>query len=721
MPPPVRAPFPWDVVIGGQGFLTGSPTKGGPAPMTATKPPDLAQQSPNELGYDAQNPIISSTQSYDNLSGGFGQEIQIKSHDNRYHYALNVDWSGGTFGVLGPRLFEQTWPSQGETPTDVSDFFELDGILYALNGHWAQGRSDDTPTGWYGAIDFGAGVATHAKSFFASFAGGDNLAYIGMGDTDFMWKWDGLNATKHASLKAQDFALTSQEFWRAVLPNDMEKVAIDADPWDANNWTIDGTYLVGNKQYPIQRLATAISDTVLALKTDGIYTLNNDGDTVDLYPYLHFAPDDLNGAYGDWLNDIYLTYGSGAYQIKPTPVLGSTNLHLPINQIGPERVIDNTSEVKGRITAYAGHDSFCLYAGLYNTDTGDSYLLKFGQWIEGDGVPQRAEVWHGSITAAFKNKRITAMHVTTVGAIANHKRLYLGFSDSTVQWFTLPCTPNPCNCDAYLFSLAEGTLRLPWAHLMFRNDIKVLRDVTVAGMNLSDSDYCQVQVSSAPNVDFQFLVDLDTNPVNFDTTPLQTIPLGPGSINKQAGALDTLAAYTLDELSAFTLDEMSALVGAPGSYSGRYIGLDLMLRATSAGTSPRVIGVGFSYQARLPLNKVRGLDLLTDQYLTKRDGTPTRLTSADWLTRIEALATQTVPSPTTLPNQRVTNLSVVGYRETTLWSERFHNWFGGVHLDCVEQAPLVAPGLPAFGTLNRLAQYTLDELAAFSLNELETL
>ena len=51
--------------------------------------------------------------------------------------------------------------------------------------------------------------------------------------------------------------------------------------------------------------------------------------------------------------------------------------------------------------------------------------------------------WHGSITR-LRGERITDMLSPGRGP-RRPRRMYLGFSDGTIGWFTLPCVPDPAS------------------------------------------------------------------------------------------------------------------------------------------------------------------------------------------------------------------------------------------------------------------------------------
>jgi hypothetical protein len=140
-----------------------------------------------------------------------------------------------------------------------------------------------------------------------------------------------------------------------------------------------------------------------------------------LYSDLKFAPDANNGKWTfKYENDVITTYNGRCYAIGPD---------LSIRPIGPERFADNNTPVHGSITAGVG-TPYAAYAGLYNPDSGDSFLMKFGAYPQTqDGDPERIDAWHGSLSGvdvtgliggeaeSWANQRISAMYRTSVGVL----------------------------------------------------------------------------------------------------------------------------------------------------------------------------------------------------------------------------------------------------------------------------------------------------------------
>jgi hypothetical protein len=491
---PVADPFPYDAVISGTGYMLGAEDQDG-TELISHRPEDQSAVVPSAYGYDAQNPKLGKIQPYERFPRGYGLKTQIRFVDGQYYYAINADASVHP-AVKGPNVSTLT-PATTDATNGIVKFYELGGTLYALAGRYALYRSSDVS--WPVSKDFGSGKAGLDVEVFGSNAGSTVYAFVAMGDADNFWSHDGTTTTttwtQHASLTALAFVKAGREFYRASSVNTLAKVDSNTDPLTAANWTANEAFRVGDQQGTINRLALTARGELVVLKTDGVFILDGSGQDFQLYSQMGFAPASSNGkSYGLFLDDLYVTYTEGTYRILPD---------FRLDPIGPERLGANDSEVKGTITAFCAHANLHAYAGLYNPDTGHSYLMKFVHEDVGeDGKPEPVDAWHGSITSKFSSKKITALHKSTVGAASGHSRLYIGFSDGTLAWFTLPCTPNPAACSSYLFSTTDGQLFLPNAHFGFPANAKSLHTASVNLANGSSTNYAQYKYRTSPSGTF---------------------------------------------------------------------------------------------------------------------------------------------------------------------------------------------------------------------------
>ncbi len=771
--PPRRRPFPFDLVLAGTGLMLGRSKQH--APLILSKPDDMASTSPSDYSYTAQNPIFERVWACDDLSLGFGLAVQQAWQDKRTRYCLNADTSIAGLILKGPEITVVTPSPTVDGTNGISHFFEVGTTLYALNGRYALVRGGDLATDWTVSQDFGAGkCALDVASFYPNSLGGVASAFVALGDSDALWRlasgawsqrvevqtvaitdspsaghyhllYDGtataaLNydaaatavqaalrnieglegvtvtatgttpnfthtvtfngvpstayeltadvsaltggtvtiATTQEALTARALAVLGRDLYRAHDTNLISKVDVDSDPFlEANwgaNWGNVASHAAGDKSHPIVRLAPTSDGALLVLKRDGIHTLNAYGDDQVLYPQLRWGSSLDNGkGFGHFLGDLYVSYNQGFYRISPD---------YTIEEVGPERYLTTDLPVRGRVTAFAGHDSLHAYAGLYDDDTGDSYLLKLGSWRPNEqGELVRVDAWHGSLSEAFTDKQITALHKSTVGAPSGHSRLYLGFSDGSIGWFTLPCVPVPSACDSYTFNSADGHVYLPSLHFLFQADPKALRSVTVRGNNLSSQDYVQLRYRTDPAAGWSTLAN------DFDSQP-------------------------------------SEKADFPKGTAGVLCDLDVVLKSTVASSCPQVTGLGLHHVLRPALRLLCEFNVLAEDGLVRRDGTPLRL-GAD---RIRYLVRNAVDTPgsvaVVLPDETSQEWFLVSYSEGQAWDERLRQWRAALTVKATQvqstdaSGPTVVETHGMYGNLEALGSY--GALEAHTYGELET-
>jgi hypothetical protein len=483
-------------------------------------------------------------------------------------------------------------------------------------------------------------------------------------------------ATTQNVLKARAWCVTGRDFWRAHSTNLLAKVDVDADPFQEADWTAPNAYVVGDKQASITRLAVTVNGTLIVFKQDGPWTLDASGQDYELVPHLHSLADTAGGEpLGYFMNDIYVTYQNSCYRL---------GADLQLAEIGPERLTGNDSPVKGRMTAYAGHGSFCMYGGVYNQDTGDSYMVKFGAWTNRNtrygeygqrAVPEsaRMDVWHGSISQAFTGKQITLLVRSTIGAASAHQRLYVGFSDGSFAWFTLPCSPNPAACSAYRFTTVDADVYLPLWNAGYSADQKALRAVTVESLNLSSTNSVTVQYKADPS---------------------------------SSGTYTSLSAF-----SQYPRQRNEFATGAAATL----LDVHVVLTSSASTSCPQVTGVALHHQVRTPLFQIYTMLVLAEDGLLRRDGSPMRYGAYQVRSVLQAAAGAAGSQTVTLPDGTIKYLAVIGYEETMAWDHRTQRWRAAIKIDASE----VTTG-NIYGTYSRLEVATyagLEALGAYSALE----
>ena len=618
------------------------------AKIAAEHPDPIAAAQATEFSYSAQNPMIEATKPYDSLHLGFGQQVQQGLRDYRYRYASGVDASVEGSIVLGPYIPTVTPSGSLDTTNGITKFFEIGGSMYALNGRYGLKRTADSAAGWGSfAKDFGVGKAALQVIVHKQNAGGaSTLAYVAMGDSEFMYKFDGTTWTQHASLYALAFAVAGRELYRAHNVNQVSKVDENADPWVAGNWSAANSFYVGDSSSAIVDMTVNAAGILTIFKTDGVYILDETGQDTKLYAGMRFIPNNADNGKFHWLDNdqLHVTYGGQHYEIGPD---------MGIKQTGPELFADNDSVVHGYITAGLG-TPYCSYAGMYNPDSGHSFLMKYGAYGKGRGEAdiKRIDAWHGSLTLVgtggaaadstneMASKKVIAMHISTLGAPSLHQQLFIGYSNGTISNIILPCTPNPKACTSYQYAGGStpkaGHLYFPHWHGGFPNNEKVIRAVT-----------CTVQFADATDTVTSFF------------------------------------ARTTGSGSAYTLYPSSGVLAnsSPGnrSFVGRTVtfgdfAVQLYSTGASATTTPTLSALSLHYSVNPPLQLVMDLEILAEDGLTKRDGSQYRLSANQIQTNLRAVVDTTLGVTVVLPDQASLAMQIKNYREETRWDEVKKRW-----------------------------------------------
>jgi hypothetical protein len=659
-----RRPYPYDIILTKDGvtsrLLLGTQDKSG-TNLVAIKPPDQGNVVPSAFGEDARDPVFGRNSTWETLHLGMGQRVEPQPgvQTGRYRYAVGANCSISGRPVLpGPEITTYD-PATTDLTAGTNRFFELGGTLYWTNGRYLKRRdSDGTDTV---IQDFGAGNTVKDVAVFHTNAGGGvRYAYIAMGDSINIYRYDGTTITQHASLKALAFAVRGNDLHRALSTNQVSTVDVNSDPWTAGNWAAANQYYIGDKDSPITRLVVTANGVLLVFKTDGVYTVDQAGEDQQYFPFLKFSRRNDNGeAYGNFLNDIYVRYDESFYKLTPD---------LTISESGPERFGTLDALMQGHITAFAGHSSFHAYAGLYNHSTNVSYLLQYGaHFVDPQtGEAQRIETWHGSLSQPIAGKQITAMFKSTIGAPANHSRMYLGFSDGTVGWFVLPCVPDPTACDQYRYSTTKGYAVLSTWHGGFRRDDKRLLSVTVAGDDLTADQYAEVEYG-----------------------------LDGGSTTLLSGSFDVTPSETI----SFPDDTLAEAVS-----------LKLNVATTVNNAAPKITTLSLRWRLQLDLQQIYTLLFLAEDYLTARDGTPLRISAARIRAIVKSLITSSASISVILPDETEKLMSFLDIQEhVNAWSPRYRKWADAIQVTAIEDATA-----GTFGTYSRLRGLSYGDIRALA-------
>jgi hypothetical protein len=635
-----RSPFPYHFKIGTTGLLLGIPKPGAPL-LTSSKTQDISQVAPPDFSYGGTSPTSDREEPYESLVLGMGLRTQEKWQDFRYLSAQGVDLSVWPW-CKGPEITLLT-PASHDAAAGVRTFFELGGVLYCAQGRYVLKRTDDAT--WSVAADFGAGVAILNVETFTSNFDGVPRAFFALSSGVAQWTSDGVTFHAMATFHALAFAAIGREFWWADDVNQLRKCDTNADPTNEANYT-SLIFRAGDKQAVITSLMVSAAGTLIIAKTDGLYTLDAQGDDHQLFPFLQFGPDVNNGkAWGQFENDLYTAYGTNLYRIDP---------NLTIQEVGPEKLVNNDSPVRGKVTAFTGVGSMFGWGAVFNPDTLTGYLMKFGGWVTQQSliatpaVPNASsfdavhvDAWHGSLSVPFANRAIQSLFVSKIGAPAGHTRTYLGFSDGTVGWLINSCVPNPAACSAYRFTVGDAWVDLPLWHGGYHASRKSLRHGSITGV-LDSQNYVTIEYKLDPSA----------------------------SSWTQLGGIFNSAVY---EQMRFPITTATVLAA-----------FRIHLQNNANTKSPLVNAFSIGHALRPQRFMTVQVEILCADGLVRRDGVPLRIGRREIQRVVEAAVDEPGAVTCTLPDESVQDLSFIDYAVSQSFDEVGRQWRGSLSIKAVQ-------------------------------------
>lgn len=578
----------------------------------------LERQVPTEQSYDSA-PVYKERTFAFRPRRGLGEQLQSSHASGRYRYGLNVWVQGGLFGK-GPLTHTITPAATGQ----IADFIEGQhgGLLtqFTLAGRYVLRRVDDSNGGQVISRDFGAGLTvTSGIRFRGAYAGSMDALYVTTSNGQ-LWQYNGAawaQAVLPAGFLPTQLELVGDELWAADTSNNSVVRKVTGDPLLAAQW--GGPILVGNQSQFITAIRQ-VDNRLFIFKTDGgIFTLNGDGSDNDLFPGLKTTWNLTNGQNAAaWLDALWLRIGDGFYRLEAS---GGAS----IEAVGPERLLDNTSEVRGPVQAFAGYGTIAGFAGIYNSANGASYLLSYGDWqvpteASADARSRFVDQWDGALVK-WAGKQISAMRVTKV-AIPD-TRLYVGFTDGTWDWIKL--VPHPLATDSGAeFTMAASTLYCPVHHAMFQADWKNWRGFSVFGPNLDGNNTVQLRYRTDPSAAYTVL---------------------------GGAAYFTRTAQRIDPAS---------------SVVGMQLDLAIDLISTSSASTPLIEGVAIHEQVRPRLQLDLSGSVDARDYAARRDGSTSHLTGDQIREAMFQAASVPGTVTLTLPDETYQGLSIFSYQERML-------------------------------------------------------
>lgn len=595
---------------------------------------------------------------------GMGERSQSAQTSKRYRFAINA-WHVGGLRGRGPFFDPITPTSTGE----IRDFPEAlhGGVLtqFILAGRFALRRTGDADADQVVSKDFGVGRQTqYAVRFMA--AGGvpvDGL-YVAL-DNQELWQYNGATwaqAETTATVQATAVAVVGDEFWRGW---DNKVAKATADPMVAANYAAPIT--IGDASSLITCLQV-VDNQLFIFKDNGrVYTVDASGNDVDLTPGLDTTREATNGrSAAAWLNAIWYRNGSSFFRIQSgDPAV--------ISQVGPERMMENDSEVQGRTTCFAGYGAWYGFMGLQNMVNGASYLLQYGSWFPPETAEDASydfgEVLNGAVIK-WSGKAITALRVSFV--VTGNPRCYVGFSDGSFGFFILPRAGNPFSDPACTFTTELSYTRWPLHTLLAAADWKEYMSVAAFGQTLNADERVEVAYSTDGGVTFPIL----------------------GS----------------------DLVVPGARVDFPANTNGKAIEIEERYLAPTGATTPVIDTLVLRERIHPAMRLEFAFAVDARHFPPRRDGQRDILTSD----AIRALVQDAHQNPQTvileLPDETVGGFSAINYEEQL--PDHPNRW-GTEWL--IPVSFLQYSTLEVFGTIERLVGTTIGDLVGTTIGELSTL
>jgi hypothetical protein len=669
-----RAPYPYDLYLGMTKLMLEPASDGN---LVAQRSKTLDATAPIDYTYSSANPFKERTFEWTKLYGGYGQIIEHDLTPRRYEHAEYVDTSINGTMFKGPKFYGEAASVPMLGLGKVYQFiWAMHGgaeVLFAICDTGVARRTSDST--W--VVSFGSLPTRQAVRFKSRTAGKLDCLYVTEASGN-LWEYDGTtwnfaavaggpgtgtaNGEARYIEKVQDELWVAGDYW-------VVKTTAGADPLLRSSWA--GVIWVGDQSAHITNLKQ-INNSLYIFKEDGLYTITDTGECVQLLALPeHYNLQNGKGA-AVWMDRMWAPFGDRVYTID-----ASGNMKPD----GTEQILENQSFVRGQWVAGAGHNTWFMYEIYYNALTADSYLIKHGTWVESTasqnivpGLAQFADAHHGAVYI-WNNKQVTACEIINNLEAAGNDRLYVGFSDGSVDFCVLPrSSPNPTIDSACTYTLNDSYVYLPVHHLGYQADNKLYRGATAVGSVLSTLNTLEIQ--------YRFdIVNPSATWVSLDPAdPLFTLP---------------------NERKEF-----------PNNTYAKLIQMRLKLVGTPGGsTTPVIDGIAVHQALRPSLSLEWTFSVKLADGLVKHNGTTDRRRGSMLRDEVQNVVAYAGNIDVTLPTGDVETMTLIDYRESAAnWSKRRnHEWLAqitGIQLRTLSSPAVGAAGL-TYGTLEH---YTYGQL-----------
>jgi hypothetical protein len=498
-----RRPWPYDAYISKTRVML---QPGADGNLVGTKSKTLDQIAPVNYEYGSSNPFLERTEAWNQLYGGLGETVQPETRPRRYMYATRADLSVDGYWMKGPNFenhVETIGPGSGEVRQFVKALFGGQETVFALCQNGIYYRSADGV--WVASLTTGTTpalpVLTYPQQGVRFKARGLALdtgvapldcLYVAMSAGN-IWRFNGttwavavptqgpLNPITAADGQARYIERVGDELWVA---GDYWVVKVEEDPMDRTKYA--GAIYIGDQVSKVTYLK-ALDNTLYIWKTDGLYTISTAGVDQDLFPSLRGKTSPYNGRNAAvWMNRLWFSFLDDTYTI---------DANGQISPDGLEQMLENISDVRGRLVGGAGHNTWFFYEVYYNPQVNRTYLIKHGTWVEQNDIAGSihfADAHHGSLAEWFK--QATCVQILSNLHPQGNDRLYVGFADGTVEWCVLPqASPNPSTDPYTEYTFQDSYVYLPVHHANFQADNKFWRGISIFGPHVTNYEFCEVE------------------------------------------------------------------------------------------------------------------------------------------------------------------------------------------------------------------------------------
>lgn len=637
-----RLPWPYHVRINGYGVMTK-----GPLPAVQVKP--LSAATPTSYDYSSSDPFKERVFPFARLTGGMGERYQSSNVSKRYYAAVNVDMSIGGVARKGALFhLEQIATASGQAVNQVLPA-EHGGATtdFALVGRYVYRREGSS---WALSKDL---AATALQAVVFQGTEGTSGLWVST-DSGALWKYDG--TTLPGTWTQADLPAGQNAVWVERLRDELwifggaDARSCTGDPLLIDSW--GGAIQHGSPDKSATYLR-AVSDQVFFFKEDGIFGVNTNGTSTELFPELRHVSGPWRGRNAHpWRDALWFAYGSTFYRMTG----GET---ATLDPIGPERLVENDSEVQGSPLAFT-NDDFFGYLLLVNDDS--TYLLKFGTWLnpeaQGAATYQFSDVWNGAVK---KWAKVGA----TIAVSREHDNpwLVVGFDDGTVEYCLLPVnSPDPVSDPNCQFNTDEGWVEAPLHTLMAEAVNKHWRAFEAFGPRVTFSD--------AVGVTFRTNTDAEWTDLGEDFT-------APGVRRN-----------------------------LPSSVVSRYLNFRAYLKNGGPDSTPILEGLGLAEQIVPDFLLEFNPTIAAATGVPRRDGVADRRTGEEIRAQLQALV-GVGPATFVLPDETSQDLTVVDYEEAMAPVGSSYGPAWDVAIKAITWR-----SLQVFGIWDRTHPYTWDELKA---------